>query len=208
MTSSFYSHLGCENKYICVVQIDPERWNENQGLSEKLSLFALLLSARSGCFVCWFVFPPTLQLGQIWLCLVEARAEAVSRLLGRGERSGTEVLGVEVASGLAGWLPQHLPGPTPSPFLGSWLTLAVGCWWKRVSMAIYQCCLLPPQHSASHSLPLPLLTPLPSPPVSQACCHGKVIIHKEFQIPPHPLGFGFLVWFFFSFFFSKVCSSV
>lgn len=72
-------------------------------------------------------------------------------------------------------------------------------------MAMYQYCLLPPQHSASHSFPLPLLTPLPSPPVSQACCHGKVIIHKEFQIPPHPLGFGFLVWFFFML---KVCFSV
>lgn len=65
---------------------------------------------------------------------------------------------------------------------------------------MYQCCLLPPQHSASH--PLPLLTPLPSPPVSQACCYGKVIIHKEFQIPPHPLRFGFLIWFFFML---KIC---
>lgn len=41
--------------------------------------------------------------------------------------------------------PQLLPGLPPSRFLRSWLTLAVDCQCKMVSMAMYHFCWLPPQ---------------------------------------------------------------
>lgn len=177
MTSSFYSHLGCENKYICVVQIDPERWKAKQRLPEKLSLSASLLTARPGCFTCLAVFPPTLQLGQIWLCLAGVRAPgAVVLLAGKGERSRAWVHRDGAPLGLAGrWLPLPAPPGPPSKSVsgiltdfGSWLPMQEGFHGNVPVLRAPSS--LPPRHFAS----LLLLAPLPSPPVSEACCHGKL----------------------------------
>lgn len=144
MTTSFYSHLGCENDDICVVQIDPERWKANQWLPEKSPLSTLLLPPCPGCFICCSMLPPTLQLGQIWLCLVETRASAAG-LAGTGERMGHA--GDDCPT-------QPLLGPLPSLFLGSWLTLAIG----NASGFPWQCT------SASNTLLSALPLSLSSPP--------------------------------------------
>lgn len=53
-------------------------------------------------------------------------------------------------------------------------------------MAMYQCCVLPPRSLLGTLLLSFSSPPLPIPSVSEACCHGKIIIHEEFQMSPSP----------------------